>query len=238
MRLTRVEREGERLVEARANTRNGAPISPGKIVAVGLNYLDHIRETGLERPAQPLLFAKFPSSVVGDGAPIVIDPRLTKRVDWEVELAVIIGRRARHVSEATALDHVFGYTVANDVSARDVQFSDGQWIRGKSLDSFCPLGPTIVTADEIPNPQDLGLRTRVNGTTKQDSFTKAMIFSVAELIAYCSRSFTLEVGDVLLTGTPWGCGEFATPQDHLRAGDVLESEIDKIGTLTNPIVTT
>ena len=236
MRLTRVEREGERLVAVRANARSGPPISPGKIVAVGLNYLDHVRETGLDRPAQPLLFAKFPSSVIGDGAAVVIDTRLTKRVDWEVELAVIIGRRARHVSETAALDHVFGYTVANDVSARDLQFSDGQWIRGKSLDTFCPLGPVIVTADEIPNPQDLGLRTRVNGTTKQDSSTEAMVFSVAELIAYCSRSFTLEVGDVLLTGTPWGCGEFATPQDHLLPGDVLESEIDTIGTLTNPIV--
>jgi len=236
MRLSRVVRESEGLVEASGDTNGVPPIAPGKIVAIGLNYVDHIRETGLDRPARPLVFAKFPNTVIGERASIVIDPGLTARVDWEVELAVIIGRRARGVTEGRALDHVFGYTVGNDISARDVQFSDEQWVRGKSLDTFCPLGPVIVTADEIPDPQLLGLRTRVNGTIKQESSTASMIFSVAELIEFCSRSFTLEVGDVLLTGTPWGCGEFATPQEHLRPGDLLESEIDGIGTLTNPVI--
>lgn len=235
MRLSGVVRDSERLVGA--PRREGvAPIAPGKIVAIGLNYVDHIRETGLETPKQPLVFAKFPSSVVGDGASIVLDAGLTARVDWEVELAVIIGRRTRGVRADQALEYVFGYTVANDISARDIQFADEQWVRGKSLDTFCPLGPVVVTADEIPNPQRLALRTRLNGTIKQESSTASMIFSVAELIEFCSRSFTLEVGDVLLTGTPWGCGEFATPSEHLRPGDVLESEIDGIGTLTNPVV--
>jgi len=234
--VKRVYLDGEKLA-GDPTASNGAPlIAPGKIVAVGLNYLDHIRETGLERPTRPLIFAKFPSSLIGDGDPIVIDPGLTERVDWEVELAVIIGTRARSVSEARALDHVFGYAVASDVSARDIQFSEAQWVRAKSLDTFCPLGPEIITVDEIPDPQRLGLRTRVNSQIKQESSTACMIFSVAELIEYCSRSFTLEPGDIIITGTPWGCGEFSDPVEFLRSGDVLESEIDGIGTLTNPVI--
>lgn len=218
---------------------NGMPLlQPGKIVAIGLNYKDHIAETGLAQPMQPLIFAKLPSSVIGEGDAILLDETLTTRVDWEVELAVVIARRARSVSEPDALSYVFGYTVANDISARDLQFSDGQWIRAKSLDTFCPIGPVVVTADEIDDPQNLGLRTRVNGEIKQQSTTAEMLFSVAELIAYCSRNFTLNAGDLLLTGTPWGCGEFTTPPGHLRAGDLLESEIDRIGTLVNPVVAT
>ncbi len=213
-----------------------APLRPGKIVAIGLNYLDHVRETGMEAPARPLVFAKFPSSVIGPQEPIEIDAGLTERVDWEVELAVVVGRTMRRVAERDALDHVFGYTVANDVSARDVQFGDGQWVRGKSFDGFCPLGPVVVTADEVPDPQALALRTRVNGETVQDSSTGEMVFGVAELLAYCSRSFTLEPGDVLLTGTPWGCGEFMTPRRSLRPGDVVEVEVEGIGTLSNPVV--
>jgi len=217
-------------------TYGRAPIAPRKIVAIGLNYLDHIRETGLDHPERPLVFAKFPSSVIGPGEPIVIDSELAERVDWEVELAVVIGRRALRAREADALSYVYGYTVANDVTARDVQFGDGQWVRGKSFDTFCPLGPAIVTADEIPDPQDLALRTRVNDETVQESSTAEMVFGVAELIAYCSRSFTLEPGDVLLTGTPWGCGEFMDPRRSLRPGDVVTCEIDGIGTLSNPVV--
>jgi 2-keto-4-pentenoate hydratase/2-oxohepta-3-ene-1,7-dioic acid hydratase in catechol pathway len=209
---------------------------PGKIVCVGLNYLDHIRESGAEPPAEPLIFAKFPSAVIGAGDPIPIDESLTKRVDWEVELAVVIGRTARRVERAAALDHVFGYTVANDVSARDLQFGDGQWVRGKSLDGFCPLGPEVVTADEIPDPQALALRTTVNGEVMQDSSTAEMVFGVAELIAFCSRSFTLEPGDVMLTGTPWGCGEFMDPPRSLHPGDVVEVSIEGIGSLRNPVV--
>ncbi len=211
------------------------PLAPGKIVAIGLNYLDHIREAGMATPERPLVFTKFTTSLIADGETIVIDRALTERVDWEVELAVVVGRTLRNVAATDALDHIFGYTVANDVSARDVQFGDGQWVRGKSLDTFCPLGPLLVTADELPDPQALALRTRVNGETVQDSTTGEMLFGVAELLSFCSRSFTLEPGDVVLTGTPWGCGEFMDPVRSLQDGDVVEVEIDGIGTLRNPV---
>ncbi len=213
-----------------------APLRPPKIVAIGLNYLDHIRETGLEAPTRPLVFTKFTTSLIGDGDEIVIDRELTARVDWEVELGVVIGKRMSRVSAGDALDYVFGYTAANDVSARDLQFSDGQWVRAKSLDTFCPLGPVIVTADEIPDPQRLALSTRVNGETVQSSSTSEMIFGVAELLSFCSHSFALEPGDVVLTGTPWGCGEFMTPVRSLQAGDVVEVEVERIGMLRNPVV--
>jgi 2-keto-4-pentenoate hydratase/2-oxohepta-3-ene-1,7-dioic acid hydratase in catechol pathway len=213
-----------------------APLQPGKIVAIGLNYLDHIREAGMDKPERPLMFAKFPSSVIGPGEPIVIDGELTERVDWEVELAAVIGSPLRHESPAEALAGVAGYTVANDVSARDLQFADGQWTRGKSLDTFCPLGPVVVTPDELGDPQSLRLRTVVNGETVQDSSTEEMLFGVAELLSYCSRAFTLEPGDVVLTGTPWGCGEFMDPRRSLRPGDVVEVTVEGIGTLRNPVV--
>jgi 5-carboxymethyl-2-hydroxymuconate isomerase len=213
-----------------------APVRPGKIVAIGLNYRDHARESGAELPEWPLVFAKFPSAVIGPDDQIVLDRSLFERADWEVELAVVVGRTMRDVREADALDHVFGYTVANDVSARDVQFADGQWVRAKSFDSFCPVGPVVVTADEIGDPQALALSTRVNGETVQDSNTSEMVFGVAELLAFCSRSFTLEPGDLLLTGTPWGCGEFMSPPRSLQPGDVVEVEVEGIGTLRNPVV--
>jgi 5-carboxymethyl-2-hydroxymuconate isomerase len=203
-----------------------APLRPGKIVAIGLNYLDHIRESKLPRPAQPLVFAKFPSSVTGPVDPIVVDAELTAQVDWEVELGVVVGRR----------NEAFGYTVCNDVSARDVQFSESQWTRGKSFDTFCPVGPVVVTTDEIPDPQALALSTRVNGEPMQDSSTAQMLFGVAELLAFCSRNFTLEPGDLLLTGTPWGCGYFMDPPRALEAGDVVECEVERIGVLRNPVV--
>lgn len=213
-----------------------APVAPGKIVAIGLNYADHVRETGVAMPERPLVFAKFPSSVIGPGEPIVFDPALTARVDWEVELAVVIGARLARASETDAMAAVFGYTVANDVSARDVQFADVQWVRGKSFDTFCPLGPVIVTADEVPDPQSLQLTTRVNGEVMQSASTAEMIFGVAELLAFCSHSFTLEPGDIMLTGTPWGCGEFMDPQRSLAAGDVVETQIEGIGRLENPVM--
>jgi 5-carboxymethyl-2-hydroxymuconate isomerase len=212
-----------------------APLQPGKIVAIGLNYLDHIRESNLPRPEQPLVFAKFPSSVTGPRDPIVIDAALTAQVDWEVELGVVVGRRMRSVGVDAALEHVFGYTVGNDVSARDVQFSESQWTRGKSFDTFCPLGPVVVTADEITDPQALALRTRENGELVQDSSTAEMLFGVAELLAFCSRSFTLEPGDLLLTGTPWGCGYFMDPPRRLQVGDLVECEVERIGVLRNPV---
>jgi 5-carboxymethyl-2-hydroxymuconate isomerase len=226
----------DRAAAALADAPLRAPLRPPKIVAIGLNYLDHIREAKLEAPKRPLVFTKFTTSVIGDGEEIVIDRGLSARVDWEVELAVVIGRRMSRVSTAAALEHVFGYTVANDVSARDLQFSDGQWVRAKSLDTFCPLGPVIVTADEIPDPQRLALRTRVNRETVQDSSTSEMLFGVAELLSFCSNSFVLEPGDVVLTGTPWGCGEFMSPPRSLHAGDVVEVEVEGIGTLRNPVV--
>ena len=215
--------------------RLGTPLQPGKIVAIGLNYLDHIRESNLAQPAQPLVFAKFPSSVTGPDDPIVVDSELTTQVDWEVELGVIVGRRMRDVAVDGALDYVFGYTVCNDVSARDVQFSESQWTRGKSFDTFCPLGPVVVTADEIPDPQALALRTRVNGEVMQDSSTGEMLFGVADLLAFCSRNFTLEPGDLLLTGTPWGCGYFMDPPRALEIGDVVECEVEGIGVLRNVV---
>lgn len=211
-------------------------IRPNKIIAIGLNYMDHVRESGMKAPERPLVFTKLTSSVIGNGEAIEIDASLTERVDWEVELAVVIGKEMRRVSADQALNHVHGYTVANDVSARDVQFADGQWVRGKSLDTFCPLGPVIVPAKEIPDPQDLALRTRVNDETVQDSSTTEMVFGVAELLEFCSASFTLEAGDILLTGTPWGCGEFMEPKRSLKPGDVVEAEVEGIGVLRNPVV--
>ena len=204
-----------------------------KIVAIGLNYMDHVRESGAEPPKQPLVFCKFTTAVIGDGDPIRIPTAVTERVDWEVELAVVIDRTARDVTVEDALDYVRGYTVANDVSARDLQFADVQWVRAKSLDTFCPLGSALVQVDD---PQDLRLLTRVNGEVVQDSNTSEMIFGVAELISFCSHSFTLEPGDVILTGTPWGCGEFMDPKRSLKDGDVVEVEIEGVGVLRNPVI--
>jgi 5-carboxymethyl-2-hydroxymuconate isomerase len=211
-----------------------APLpNPGKIVAIGLNYMDHARERSTDPPRQPLIFAKFTSSVTGPGAPIRWDPSVTEKVDYEVELGVVIGREARNVREADALSYVFGYTVLNDVSARDVQRGDGQWVRGKSLDTFCPIGPSIVTANEVRDPQRLAIRSTVNGETMQSSTTAEMIFGVAELIAYVSRSFTLRPGDIIATGTPGGVGEFRDPPLFLKDGDVVTCEIERIGKLEN-----
>jgi 2-keto-4-pentenoate hydratase/2-oxohepta-3-ene-1,7-dioic acid hydratase in catechol pathway len=206
---------------------------PGKIVAIGLNYMDHVRESGAEPPKTPLVFAKFTTAVIDHEQEIRIPRALTERVDWEVELAAVIGERASRVSEDEALNYVRGYTIGNDVSARDLQFADGQWVRAKSLDTFCPLGPEVV---EIEDPQNLKLQTRVNGETMQDSNTSEMIFGVAQLISFCSHSFALEPGDVVLTGTPWGCGEFMEPKRSLKDGDVVECEIEGIGILRNPVV--
>ncbi|HET6509876.1 MAG TPA: fumarylacetoacetate hydrolase family protein [Baekduia sp.] len=215
-----------------------APMRPSSIVCIGLNYLDHIREADMERPTTPLVFAKLRGTVIGPGETIAFARSVTRQVDWEVELAAVIGRPTRDVGVEDALDHVFGYTAANDVSARDVQFSDGQWVRGKSLDTFCPLGPTVVTADALGDPQAVRLSTRVNGEIVQDSSTSEMVFGVAELVSFCSKSFTLLPGDVLLTGTPWGCGAFADPPRFLEDGDVVEVEVEGIGVLRNPVVAT
>lgn len=206
---------------------------PGKIVAIGRNYRDHTREEGVAPPAAPLVFAKWPSSVVGPGADVCWDPALTQQVDYEAELAVVIGRTARNVSSADALDHVLGYTCLNDVSARDIQFGDGQWVRGKSLDTFCPMGPALVTADEVGDPQDLAISCSVGAERLQDARTSSMFFSVAEIVSYCSRSFTLEAGDVIATGTPGGVGAFRDPPRYLGDGDRVTVEIERIGRLAN-----
>jgi len=211
-------------------------LAPSKILAIGLNYVPHAAEVDFEPPVRPLLFSKYPSSIIGPGEAIRFDTGQTSQVDYEAELAVVIGKRASHVSEADALGYVFGYTACNDVSARDAQFADVQWVRGKSFDTFCPLGPWIVTADEIPDPQTLGIRCRVNGETLQNANTGEMIFGVANLISYFSRMITLEPGDVIASGTPAGVGMARKPQVFLRNGDVVTVEIDGIGALTNPVV--
>jgi 2-keto-4-pentenoate hydratase/2-oxohepta-3-ene-1,7-dioic acid hydratase in catechol pathway len=211
-----------------------APVPrPGKVVAIGRNYREHAAEEGVEPPAAPLIFAKWPTAVVGTGAEIRWDPALTGQVDYEAELAVVIGRRARRIEAADALAHVFGYTCLNDVSARDIQFGDGQWVRGKSLDTFCPMGPVLVTADEIGDPQDLAISCTVGDQRLQDARTSAMYFGIAEIISYCSRSFTLEPGDVIATGTPGGVGVFRDPPRFLGDGDRVVVEIERIGRLEN-----
>ena len=214
-----------------------APIvRPSKMIAIGLNYIDHIKETKAEQPERPVVFAKFPNAIVGPFAPVLMDPGLTEMGDYEVELAVVIGRRTRGVSEDEALKAVFGYTVANDVSARDWQFKDPQFDRSKGFDTFCPIGPWITTADEVPDPQALTIRSWVNGQPRQDSSTQLMLFSVAELIAFLSRGMTLEPGDVILTGTPHGVGFAMDPPQYLQPGDHVECEVESLGKIRNPIV--
>ena len=208
---------------------------PGKIVCVGLNYRDHAQEGGLDLPTAPLLFAKWPNSLIGAGDAIVLPPESTQ-VDYEAELGVVIGAKAKRVSERDALDHVAGYICVNDVSARDLQFADGQWTRGKSPDTFCPVGPRLVPRDEIADPQALAIRCIVNGEALQDSSTAQMIFSVAEIIAYTSQIITLEPGDLIATGTPAGVGVFRDPKVLLKDGDEVSVEIEGLGTLTNPFI--
>ena len=211
-------------------------VSPTKILAIGFNYLDHIRENKMKEPERPIVFAKFPSSITDPYGDIVMDDELTKRGDYEVELAVVIGRKTRRIDERHALESVFGYTVANDVSAREWQKADGQFDRSKSFDTFCPIGPWITTGDEVPDPQGLALKAWVNGQLRQDSSTKEMLFSVAHLIHYLARGMTLEPGDVILTGTPHGVGFVMDPPRYLAPGDVVECEVEGLGRLRNPVV--
>lgn len=208
---------------------------PSKVILIGLNYRDHAVEAGMAIPETPMAFAKYPSSVVGPGSPVVL-PEDSDQVDWEVELAVVIGSPARHVAEPDALDVIAGYTVANDVSARDLQISDGQFVRAKSYDTFCPVGPWVVTVDELGAADDLGIGLRVNGETLQDSRTSQLVFGVAEIVAFCSRVATLNPGDLILTGTPHGTGFGLDPQRYLQPGDVMVSWVEGIGELSNPVV--
>ncbi len=214
---------------------DGLPFDrPSKIICVGLNYRDHASESKMELPAAPLLFAKWPNALVGHGAAIVLPPQ-AKETDYEAELGVVIGRGGRNIEVGEALDHVAGYVCANDVSSRDVQFADGQWTRGKSFDTFCPVGPELVPAERIPDPQALRIRCLLNGEALQDGTTADMIFSVAEVIAYISDGIELLEGDLILTGTPPGVGFVRTPPVYLQDGDEVTVEIEGVGTLTNPV---
>lgn len=207
---------------------------PQKIVCVGLNYRDHAEEQGVPQPERPLLFAKWPNTLIGDGEAIRI-PRITQQVDYEAELGVVMGLRTSRVGPERALEHVCGYVVANDVSARDLQFSDGQWVRGKSLDTFLPIG-RLVPASAVLDPQALPIRAILNGRTLQDSNTAEMVFGVAEIIAFVSEAITLEPGDLILTGTPAGVGAFREPRVWLQPGDEITIEIEGVGSITNPVV--
>ena len=214
----------------------GPPVPrPGKLICVGLNYKDHAAESNMAVPKSPVTFSKYVTSVVGPGTPIRL-PAVSSQVDYEAELAVVIGRRAKHVSVEAAWDHVLGYTNLNDVSARDLQFADGQWQRGKSCDTFAPMGPAIVTRDAAGDPHKLRIQLRLNGTTLQDSSTEQLIFGIDHVVSFLSQTVTLEPGDVIATGTPPGVGFARKPPVFLKPGDVVEVEVEGLGVLVNPVV--
>ena len=223
-----------------------APICPPRnVFCVGWNYAEHFAEGKKGRgadalqeiPDHPALFSKNPGAIVGPDAPVWYPGSYSEQLDWEVELAVVIGRQGRDIAEADAFDHIFGYTIANDVSVRDIQRSwhGGQWFKGKNFDSHLPLGPWIVTADEIPDPQALRLTSRVNGVTKQDANTRQMVFGIPRIVRELSAGMTLNPGDVIITGTPAGVGMGRTPPEWLKPGDIMEMEIQEIGVLRNPV---
>lgn len=207
-----------------------------KIICVGLNYRDHAEEQGVKPPQEPVIFMKPYTAIVGPGQPIIY-PEITEKLDYEAELAVVIGKRCRKADPEEALEYVLGYTCFNDVSARDIQFRDGQWVRGKSFDTFAPIGPLIVTADEVGDPHNLRIMARVNGEVRQDSNTRNLIFGVGQLVSFISRVMTLEAGDIIATGTPAGVGFFTKPEPKLlKVGDLVEVEIEKVGVLRNRVV--
>jgi 5-carboxymethyl-2-hydroxymuconate isomerase len=210
-----------------------APITPGKIMAVGRNYADHAAELKNAVPDSPLIFAKFPTSIIAAEQPITWSTSITQQVDWEGELAVVIGRGGRNIAEDEAYQHIFGYTIANDVSARDIQSAESQWVRAKAMDTFLPLGPAIITHEAIDDPHNLRIQTTVNGETMQDASTADMVFKIPYLVHYLSQTFTLEPGDLILTGTPSGVGKGMEPPRFLNDGDTVSVTIEGIGTLTN-----
>jgi acylpyruvate hydrolase len=210
--------------------------NPSKIVCVGLNYADHCEEQNWDIPTSPVLFAKFPTTIIGNDDPIHWPSDSSQQVDYEAELAVVIKKQAHGVTAEEAYDYVGGYMNANDVSARDVQFADKQWVRGKSFDTFCPTGPFLVTSDEIGDPHHLSIRCWVNGEIRQESNTEQLVFKVPELIAFITKTCTLLPGDILCTGTPGGVGVFRDPPVFLQPGDVVEVEVDKLGRLRNTVV--
>jgi 2-keto-4-pentenoate hydratase/2-oxohepta-3-ene-1,7-dioic acid hydratase in catechol pathway len=235
---------GDAARHALASIRWHAPVPrPLKnIVCLGMNYAEHVREAAGARgreaklPTVPVFFTKAPTSVTGPYDDVPVDPAVTQQVDWEVELGFIIGKTGRNIAAADALGHVFGYTVINDLSARELQWQHMQFYKGKSLDGFCPMGPVVVTADEFGDPHSKRLTTRVNGVTKQDSITGDMIFKIDATIEWLSKGLTIEAGDVVATGTPQGVGMGRTPPEYLQAGDVVETEVEGIGMLRNRIV--
>jgi 2-keto-4-pentenoate hydratase/2-oxohepta-3-ene-1,7-dioic acid hydratase in catechol pathway len=212
-----------------------APIMrPQKLIGIGLNYKDHVEETKLQPPKQPLLFGMYANAIVGPEQAIIIPP-MSRQVDFEAELGVVLGRRARHVPVKEAVEYVAGYTIINDVSARDLQFADGQWLRAKSFDTFAPMGPYLVTPHTLRDGDGLSIELRLNGKTMQKSNTRNLIFKVPDLISYISEVMTLEVGDVIATGTPAGVGFVRNPQVFMSPGDVVEIDIEGIGQLRNPV---
>ena len=213
-----------------------APVMrPGKVLAIGLNYRDHAAEAGMKLPERPVVFTKMPTCITGPGMPIH-RPRVSQSVDWEAELCAVIGRRARHVKAGEALRYVAGLTNGNDVSVRDWQFHSGTWMMGKGFDTHGPLGPWLVTLDEVGDPANLEIRTLVNGVEKQHSNTGQLIFNIGQIIEYVTAAFTLEPGDVIFTGTPAGVGASRKPQEWLKAGDTVRVEISKLGVLENPVI--
>jgi 2-keto-4-pentenoate hydratase/2-oxohepta-3-ene-1,7-dioic acid hydratase in catechol pathway len=221
-----------------AQVRLLAPVpDPPKIICIGLNYRDHAAESGVPAPSEPVLFSKYPTALIGHRDAIVL-PRVSREVDYEAELVVVIGRGGRHIPRDRAFEHVGGYAVGHDVSARDWQLNKPgkQWMAGKTFDTFAPIGPAVVTPDEVPDPHNLGIRLRLNLETMQNSSTSQLIFRVDELIAYISQIFTLEPGDLIFTGTPPGVGMARKPPVWLKPGDQVEVEIDRLGTLSNSVV--
>lgn len=212
-----------------------APVyKPTKIIGIGLNYHDHAEELGLSKPKEPLLFAMFSNAIIGPNDNILI-PEMSSQIDFEAELGIIIGRAGRHIPEKEALNYIAGYTIVNDVSARDLQFSDSQWIRGKTFDTFTPVGPCLTTTNELGDGSGLAISLRLNGETMQESNTDNLIFKVPELVSYCSRVMRLEPGDVIATGTPGGIGFSRKPQVFMKPGDMVEIDLEGIGTLQNHV---
>ncbi|MFD4817944.1 fumarylacetoacetate hydrolase family protein [Peribacillus butanolivorans] len=239
-----LRKRAEQLIEQRGNDDAKFSLSevkflppiaqPEKIICVGLNYIDHCKETGMEPPASPVIFSKYANAIVGHNDVIEI-PINSKEVDFEAELAIVIGKKAKNVSEEEANDYVFGYTIMNDISARDLQFQDGQWSRGKTADTFAPIGPVVVTHDEVGDPHELAISLELNGEMMQDSNTSNLIFTVPQIISFLSQSMTLKPGDLIATGTPPGVGMGRNPKVWLKNGDRMNVSIERIGTLSNHV---
>ena len=230
-KIQKITTDGERM-----QVRFGSPVCrPGKIICIGKNYMEHAKEGGFDIPEKPLLFAKASSSLSGPYDPILL-PRSCGQVDWEVELAVVIGKEGKRIEKNNAINYIAGVAVMNDVSGRQAQFSDSQWFRGKSFDTFAPMGPALVTLDEIDNLQNLRLTTILDGNVMQEGSTADMIFSVMDLIAYISEDITLFPGDIISTGTPSGVGIFRDPPVLLKAGNLIECRIEKVGSIINSVV--